>query len=241
MCKEMREDFTLKEIILYGFTMGFTFSYLALKHLTYGTIVWGQYIAYAIIMLAVCMAVCFLLNLKLNRVIKKSDRQAYMGVEHLRNRMEILDVVVFLDILLDSLIEIPMLFDPIRGPDNIFASEFFWYFIICVFIEVVSIRLIGKCFRARKVIGQLEHPLRAQNADPFAFMNDNNGSDIEAANDRSLMLSKLPPEELITEKEEQEEWRKCPHCGSDNPLQLRQCLFCGGELDGGKAGHDVQA
>ena len=226
MCEDMREDFTLKEMILYGFTMGFTFSYLALKHLSYDMIVWGQYIAYAIIMLAVCMGVCFLLNLKLNRVIKKFDKQAYMGVEHLRNRMEILDVVVFLDILLDSLVEIPLLFDRYRRPDNIFTYPFLWYFIVCIFIEVVSIRLIGKTFKARKVIGRLENPLRAQNADPFAFLK--NGTDPEDGTE--LMLSKLPKEELIPEAEEQE-WRKCPSCGSENPSQLRQCVFCGGELD----------
>ena len=32
------------------------------------------------------------------------------------------------------------------------------------------------------------------------------------------------------------EWNKCPRCGSENPSQLRQCVFCGGELDSGKAG-----
>ena len=238
MCKEMREDFTLKEMILYGFTMGFTFSYLALKHLSYGMIVWGQYIAYAIIMLAVCMGVCFLLNLKLNRVIKKFDKQAYLGVEHLRNRMEILDVVVLLDIFFDSLVEIPNLFNPFKRPDNIFTSEFFWYFIICVFIEIVSIRLIGKTFKARKVIGRLENPLRARNADPFAFLNESKEDHSEAANDTELMLSKLPREELMPETEEQE-WRKCPGCGSENPPQLRQCVFCGGELDIGKADDHV--
>lgn len=224
----MREDFTLKEMILYGFTLGFTFSYMALKHLSFGIIVWGQYIVYAIVMLTACMVVCFLLNLKLNRVIKNFDKQAYMGVEHMRNRMEILDAVVFLDIFLDSLIEIPTLFDPIRGPDNIFTSQFFWYFIICIFIEVVSIRLIGKTFKARKVIGQLENPLPAKNADPFAFLKDG-----EAEDDTELMLSKLPREELIPETEEQE-WRKCPSCGSENPSELKQCVFCGWELWGGK-------
>ena len=232
----MREDFSLKEMILYGFTMGFTFSYLALKHLSYGIIVWGQYIAYAIIMLAVCMGVCFLLNLKLNRVIKNFDKQAYIGVEHLRNRMEILDAVVFLDILLDSLIEMPMLFDPMRGPDNIFTSPFLWYFILCVVMEVVSIRLIGKTFKARKVIGRLENPLRAQNADPFAYLKESTDTNSEAANNTELMLSKLPEEELVSEEAEQE-WRRCPNCGSENPPQLQQCVFCGGEL-GGKAGSD---
>ena len=232
----MREDFSLKEMILYGFTMGFTFSYLALKHLSYGIIVWGQYIAYAIIMLAVCMGVCFLLNLKLNRVIKKFDKQAYMGVEHLRNRMEILDAVVFLDIFLDSLIEIPILFDPMRGPDNIFTSPFLWYFILCVVMEIVSIRLIGKTFKARKVIGRLENPLRAQNADPFAYLKESTDTNSEAANNTELMLSKLPEEELVSEEAEQE-WRRCPNCGSENPPRLRQCVFCGREL-GGKAGSD---
>ena len=234
----MREDFTLKEMILYGFTLGFTFSYLALKHLSFGIIVWGQYIVYAIVMLTACMGVCLLLNIKLNRVIKEFDKQAYFGVEHLRNRMEILDAVLFLDILLDSLIEIPTLFDPMRGPDNIFTSPFLWYFIICIFIEVVSIRLIGKTFKARKVIGQLENPLRAKNADPFAFLNESRESDGEAANNTELMLSKLPKEELATEEAEQE-WRKCPNCGSENPPQFRQCVFCGGELCGGKDDPDV--
>ena len=232
----MREDFTLKEMILYGFTLGFTFSYLALKHLSFGIIVWGQYIVYAIVMLTACMGVCLLLNIKLNRVIKKFDKQAYMGVEHLRNRMEILDIVVFLDIFLDSLVEIPTLFDPMKRPDNIFTSQFFWYFIICVFIEVISIRMIGKCFKARKVIGRLENPLRAKNADPFAYMSDSADTDSEAASNTELMLSKLPSEEqeLIPDTAEQE-WRKCPLCGAENPPQLRQCVFCGGELTGGKA------
>ncbi|MCH5200818.1 MAG: zinc ribbon domain-containing protein [Oscillospiraceae bacterium] len=234
----MREDFSLKEMILYGFTMGFTFSYLALKHLSYGIIVWGQYIAYAIIMLAVCMGVCFLLNLKLNRVIKNFDKQAYIGVEHLRNRMEILDAVVFLDILLDSLIEMPMLFDPMRGPDNIFTSPFLWYFILCVVMEVVSIRLIGKTFKARKVIGRLENPLRAQNADPFAYLKESTDTNSEAANNTELMLSKLPEEELVSEEAEQE-WRKCPNCGSENPPQLQQCVFCGGELGEKENGSNV--
>lgn len=234
----MREDFTLKEMILYGFTLGFTFSYLALKHLSYGMIVMGQYIVYAIVMLTACMGVCLLLNIKLNRVIKKFDKQAYMGVEHLRNRMEILDAVLFLDILLDSLIELPMLFDPIRGPDNIFTSPFLWYFILCIVMEVVSIRLIGKTFKARKVIGRLENPLRAKNADPFAYLKASAAPDGEAANDTELMLSKLPKEELVPETEEQE-WKKCPNCGSENPPQLRQCVFCGGELDEGKADCDA--
>ena len=229
----MREDFTLREMLLYAVTMSFTFIYLAMKHLSFGTIIIGQYIAYAIIMLTVCMVVCFLLNLKLNRVIKKLDKQAYLGVEHLRNRMEILDVVVLLDIFFDSLVEIPNLFDPFKRPDNIFTSEFLWYFTICVFIEIVSIRLIGKTFKARKVIGQLENPLRAKNADPFAYLKDSAAPDGEAANDTELMLSKLPKEELIPETEEQE-WRKCPNCGSENPLQLRQCVFCGADLDEGE-------
>lgn len=224
LCEDMREDFTLKEVFLYAVTMGFTFIYMALKHLSFGTIVIGQYIAYAIVMLTACMGVCFVLNLKLNRVIKKFDKQAYMGVEHLRNRMEILDVVVLLDIFFDSLVEIPKLFDPFKRPDNIFTSEFLWYFIICVFIEIVSIRLIGKTFKARKVIGQLENPLRAVNADPFAYLKDG-----EAANDTELMLSKLPKEELISAETEQE-WRKCPTCGSENPPELKQCVFCGMEL-----------
>ena len=236
----MREDFTLKEMILYGFTLGFTFSYLALKHLSYGMIVWGQYIVYAIVMLTACMGVCLLLNIKLNRVIKKFDKQAYLGVEHLRNRMEILDAVVFLDILLDSLIEMPMLFDPLRGPDNIFTSPFLWYFILCIVMEVVSIRLIGKTFKARKVIGRLENPLRAQNTDPFAFMGGRADDHSEAANDTELMLSKLPREEheLVTAEAEQE-WNRCPRCGSENPPQLRQCVFCGGDLNEGKADPDA--
>lgn len=234
----MREDFTLREMLLYAVTMGFTFIYLALKHLSRGQIVMGQYIVYVIIIMSLCIGVCLLLNMKLNRVIKKFDKQAFMGVEHLRNRMEILDAVILLDIFLDSLIEIPTLFDPIRGPDNIFTAPFLWYFILCVVMEIVSIRLISKTFKARKVIGQLENPLRAKNADPFAFMGDSTAPDSEAANDTELMLSKLPKEELIPETEEQE-WRKCPNCGSENPPQLKQCVFCGGELDEGKADCDA--
>lgn len=228
----MRDDLTLKETVLYGATMGFTFIYMLLKHS--GVVIMTQYIVYVLVILGLCLTVCLVLNAKLNRVIKYYDKQAFMGVTHIRNRMEILDVVIALDILLDSIVEIPILFDPFRGPDNIFLSEFFWYFVFSIAMEVIGICLIGKYFKARKVIGQLENPLRAQNADPFAFLKDGG----EAAGDTELMLSKLQKEELIQDQAEQE-WSKCPVCGSENPSQLRQCVFCGGELGGGKADCDA--
>lgn len=41
------------------------------------------------------------------------------------------------------------------------------------------------------------------------------------------------------ETEAEQEWRKCSACGSENPTQLRQCVFCGRELDSGKDDPDV--
>lgn len=46
-------------------------------------------------------------------------------------------------------------------------------------------------------------------------------------------------QEEAAETEPEQEWSKCPGCGSENPPQLRQCVFCGGEL-GGKAGKYVE-
>ena len=41
------------------------------------------------------------------------------------------------------------------------------------------------------------------------------------------------------EDKEESQWKLCTLCGAENPPQLRQCVFCGGELTGGKDDPDV--
>lgn len=67
---------------------------------------------------------------------------------------------------------------------------------------------------------ELLKPPPPEREDFYAFIHSNEANDGK--------------QEEAAETEPEQEWSKCPDCGSENPPQLRQCVFCGGELGGGK-------
>lgn len=152
-----------------------------------------------------------------------------------------------------SALFIPWLIDVMaEGQSGIQELYYAWYLTFALLSLALGIFTIGRYHKARKAIAVMEICKR-ENAAGDIMSADIFAEKITEPN--HLLLMRIPKEDMIPDEEEYEQllhrssvpemsettplgeepqYTECPLCGTKNPLNVGQCCFCGGELNGGK-------
>ena len=160
--------------------------------------------------------------------------------------------------VLKSALFIPWLIDILtEGHSDIQELYYAWYLTFAILSFVFGIFTIGRYHKARKMLAVMEICKR-ENAAGDIMSADIFAEKITEPN--RVLLMRIPKEDMIPDEEEYEQllhrtspletpeteplgeepqYIECPLCGTKNPLNIGQCVFCGGELGGGKADCDA--
>lgn len=270
--------FSFKQLFLIVFTFTLTIATLVMKLV--GKTVLIDYYLYLLFLHVYHIALCYIINNRLNDVINKLDADALTGVRRFLGHMEMLTALIVVNVVTEGIVQLPIALyrigeDPARGLSMIlfipwllesfignvtYAGEMYyaWYLPYCIAMLFISMHIIGKYHKARKIIAAMEldelisknAPWRKEIREKERLLAETGLSDTEKSAVDPALLAKIPQEELVPDEEElqyilqqrkrpdnpdeaEQDWT-CQACGSDNPAKAEECVFCGAKREKGE-------
>lgn len=222
-----RNVFTFRQMLLIFFTFALTIATLVMK--LAGTTVMIDYYLYLLFLHVYHIALCCLINKRLNSVLNKSDADVLTGARRFLGHMEMITALIVVNVVTEGIIQLPIVLyriseDPARGLSMIlfipwlvesfignvtYAGEMYyaWYLPYCMVMLFISMHIIGKYQKAAKAVDYMNMEAlfgkwRKEVKERERLLAQTGLSDAaKTAVDPSL-LDKIPQDELIPNEEE---------------------------------------
>ena len=219
--------FSFKQLFLIVFTFTLTIATLVMKLM--GKTVLIDYYLYLLFLHVYHIALCYIINNRLNDVINKLDADALTGVRRFLGHMEMLTALIVVNVVTEGIIQLPIVLyriseDPARGLSMIlfipwllesfignvtYAGEMYyaWYLPYCMVMLFISMHIIGKYQKAAKAVDYMNMEAlfgkwRKEVKERERLLAQTGLSDAAKTVVDPSLLAKIPQDELIPNEEE---------------------------------------